>query len=321
MTKDQPPVIAQTNVVTPVCHALVTNADSTKSAPSNGLIAPCTILPQVHKQQRILMSCANLSNPPVPMNVCHPQNALLHHHVVNATLIPHTTQVMAVALPSAVAFGVAPTVVHAVMIVMMMIALASVSLVPVMMAMLDIMASLPTLLLKTPFGTADASYIVMLMVFISDRDLICQTTPQISPTWTVSVHHLDLLTPPSILEVLITLPGILTQRTIQTTPFILTVMVTEKTLSPRLIVLQLTQIMMIMTMIVICILVSNPSNVTISYFHRYFWYPKLHGTRVQRLQLLVPQQTGWTTPCWVDWPQCYQLLLSGNYIPWQQKKE
>ncbi len=30
--------LAQTNAVTPVCHALVTNADSAKTVPLNGLI-------------------------------------------------------------------------------------------------------------------------------------------------------------------------------------------------------------------------------------------------------------------------------------------
>ncbi len=77
MTKDQPPIVtgtiplivkmrikthphivvvnvlantlAQTNIVTPVCHALITNADFAKTAPLNGLIVQCTILPQVHK--------------------------------------------------------------------------------------------------------------------------------------------------------------------------------------------------------------------------------------------------------------------------------
>ncbi len=42
--------LVQTNVVTPVRHALVINADSAKTVALNGLIAQCTLLPQVHKQ-------------------------------------------------------------------------------------------------------------------------------------------------------------------------------------------------------------------------------------------------------------------------------
>ncbi len=119
MTKDQPPVViwtipllvkmtikthphtaavvilanalAQTDVVTPVCHALVTNADSAKTAASNGLILPYTILPQVHKQLMILMPCTNWPNPANLLNPLNLQNDLLYcpQWMQLSFLLPH----------------------------------------------------------------------------------------------------------------------------------------------------------------------------------------------------------------------------------------
>ncbi len=186
MTKDQPPIVirtipllveiiikthphtaavialanalAQTNVMMPVCHELVTIVDSAKTAPLNGLIVQCTILPQVHKQLKTLMLCTKLPNPANHVILLHRQNAMLHCHAMNMALNPLTTQVTSIALPSAVALEVTLAVIHTVVTVMMMINTVSIPLVLAMMTTLDIMISLLT--------TANLCCIVMLMVFI-----------------------------------------------------------------------------------------------------------------------------------------------------------
>ncbi len=63
---------------------------------------------------------------------------------MNAILIPHTTQATAIALPSAVALGVAPAVIHAVVAITIMIAAVSDPLVLAMMTTLAIMISQPS---------------------------------------------------------------------------------------------------------------------------------------------------------------------------------
>ncbi len=149
-------VLAQTNVVKLVRHALIINTDSAKTPPLNGLIVWCTILPQVHKRLKILTLYSNLPNPATLLNPLHPQNALLHHHAANATLIPLIMQVTPVALPSAVALKVTPTVNHTVVTVTMMIAKGSIPLVLAMMTILAIMISLPNPILHKPFTTANS---------------------------------------------------------------------------------------------------------------------------------------------------------------------
>ncbi len=163
--------LAQTDIVMPVCHALITNVDSAKTAPSNGLIVQCTILPQGHKLLKILTLCANLPNPANLVNPLHLQNALLHHHTMNATLIPLTMQVTSIALPSTVVLEVAPAVAHAVVTLMMMIAAVSVPLDFAMMTTLGIMISQLT--------TTKAACIVVLTVFIPDNNLVNQRFPWI----------------------------------------------------------------------------------------------------------------------------------------------
>ncbi len=56
--------LALVNVMTSFHHAPVTNTDSAKTAPSNGMIAPCKTLPLGCIQQRTLMQCTNLPSHP-----------------------------------------------------------------------------------------------------------------------------------------------------------------------------------------------------------------------------------------------------------------
>ncbi len=100
--------LAQIDLMMPACQAFVTNADSAKTAPLNGLFVQCSILPQVHKWLKILTPCTNLPNLASLLTPLHLQTGLLHHHAMTATLIPLTTQMTSVALPSTVALKLLP---------------------------------------------------------------------------------------------------------------------------------------------------------------------------------------------------------------------
>ncbi len=159
------------------------NADSVKTAPLNGMIAPCIILPLDHKQQRILTPCTNMPNPLNHMTVNCPHAAPIQPHNVNATLTSLTTPMTTNVLVNAAALAVACTAVHAAVIVMMMIASTSVPLVnAVVLHLLGIMTfSLQasptrwTQLLLT--NNIIITLVTILPILKPHNNLICQIIP------------------------------------------------------------------------------------------------------------------------------------------------
>ncbi len=202
---------------------------------------------------------------------------------MNATLIPLTTQVTFVTMPSTVTLKVTPTVVHTVVTVMMMITAVSIPLVLVMMTMLDIMISLLT--------TTKLVAIIALMVSIPETTLLYRRIPQIFQATNLSIHQMDSLTPLFLLEMPITLRGAQTQTQIQTPQFILMGVAIVKILSLQLILLHRIPIMMMVTMIVTCILVRNPSNLATFLMSAIILNPRAKTT------------VSGTTPNWMHNPQ------------------
>ncbi len=282
--------LTQLDVVTPVHHALVANADSAKTFPSNGLIAACTIMPQAHKQQRILKRCTNLPNPPNSENLHHPQNALLHCHAVNAILIPHTTQATAIAWPSSVtlhswSWSSSRSCSHDCHNDDCCIQRSSCPHHNDYVGHHDF---------PNKSNPLDTLYNCKLKKYCcADCQIVAHRYRLHNNPWdfVISFHHMDILTPLFLLEMQITLPGAQTQTKIQTTLFILMVLVNVKIPSLQLMMLQLSPTMMTMMMIVICILVKTP--------------PKLMTLLMSAIsQTPRPKTTvTGTTPNWMHNPQ------------------
>ncbi len=216
--------LAPPHAMMPVCPTFVTNVVFVKIAVLNGLIAPCTILPLDRKPQRTLMPCANLLT---PQNLNHPPDITPCHHVASANttccitpttvVVPGISDCLAACIaPCVAACAVALHVIHPVVITHMTI-------VPVVnpcdLAMIITLGTMtlpqaPLLFstIKAPNDTVVLTAPLCQKVFVRTH-LIVSMTSQHPPTP-------PLITPTIQNQMLIILPGALTQIRIHFTLFI-----------------------------------------------------------------------------------------------------